>query len=272
MNTLNIDQVRQLAPAAFAISPDSSLSDSYSHVTTARVVDALQQDGWQVTHARQARSRTLASIQHRVHEVSLTHPLLPTHAEGAPLLRISNSSDGCNALRMIGGFLRFACTNQLYAGVKVVGGVFYHRGGSLEDRVVAGAREARANFDRVISAVDLWRQIELSPEQQQALVLQGLKARWPIHTPAVNFEHIMEPRRNGDEGRDLWSSFNRVQESLVRGGFLASFRQHGEQGNELPELQVRRVRKITGLTASERINTRLWDLASAVAAGQEVLT
>jgi hypothetical protein len=271
MNTLNIDQVRQLAPAAFSISPDSSLSDSYSHVTTVAVLDALQQDGWQITDARQARSRGRASMEHRKHEISLTHPLLPTHAEGAPLLRISNSSDGCNALRTIGGFLRWACTNQLYTGVKVVGGVFYHRGGSLEDRVVAGAREARNNFDRVIAAVDLWKQIELSPKQQQALVLQGLKARWPVNTPHTLFEEVLTPRRNGDDGRDLWSTFNRVQESLVRGGFLAGFTQRDDQGNELPELQVRRVRKITGLTANERINTQLWELASAVAAGEEVL-
>ncbi len=49
---MNLDTVRHLAPAAFAITPDASLSDSYSHVTTAHVLDALQQDGWTITDAR----------------------------------------------------------------------------------------------------------------------------------------------------------------------------------------------------------------------------
>ena len=55
---MNLDTVRYYAPAAFAITPDASLSDSYSHVTTARVLDALQQDGWRITDARQPRTRT----------------------------------------------------------------------------------------------------------------------------------------------------------------------------------------------------------------------
>ncbi len=274
MNIINIDQVRSLAPAAFSNTPDSSLSASYAHVTTASVLDALQQDGWQITDARQVRSRSLASVEHRKHEISLTHPLLPTHAEGAPLLRLANSSDGASAFRLIGGFLRAACTNQLYSGIKCVGGVFNHRGGDLENRIVAGARDARANFDKVISRVDLWRSIELSPEQQRDFALRGLASRWPTNGPvSVNFEHILTPRRSADVSNSLWSVFNRTQESLIRGGFDASFAsaEEREQGYFSASRTFRRVRKVTGISANERINTQLWELAESVASGQEVL-
>ena len=272
MNIINIDDVRRLAPAAFSNTPDSSLSASYAHVTTAAVLDALQQDGWAITDARQVRSRSLASVEHRKHEISLTHPDLPTHAEGSPLLRLANSSDGASAFRLIGGFLRSACTNQLYAGIKVVGGVFNHRGGSLEDRIVAGARDARANFDKVISRVDLWRAIELSPEQQLAFARRGIASRWPSNGPEfASLPQILTPRRVEDGTANLWSVFNRTQEAMIRGGFEAAFRRHDEQGNELPGLFHRRVRKVTGLTANERINTQLWELAESVASGQEVL-
>ena len=273
MNTINIEDVRRLAPAAFSNTPDSSLSASYSHVTTAHVLDALQQDGWRITDAKQTRARKPESLEHNKHEVCLTHPDLPVHAEGAPVARIANSSDGGSAVRLIAGFLRFSCTNQLYAGIKVAGGVFYHRGGDLENRVVAGARELRQNFDKVISRVDLWRAIELSPDQQYAFARRAIAARWPSETLApafVDFSQVLAPRRASDTGRDLWATFNRTQEALVRGGFRASFRRVDEQGNRLG-LAERNVRKITGLAANERINTQLWDLAESVASGQEVL-
>lgn len=273
MNTINIDDVRRLAPAAFTNTPDSSLSASYAHVTTATVLDALQQDGWRITDAKQTRGRLPQSAEHNKHEISLTHPELPVHSEGASLLRLANSSDGGSAFRLIGGFLRSACTNQLYAGIKVVGGVFFHRGGSLEDRIVAGAREARANFDKVISRVDLWRAIELSPDQQYAFARRAIAARWPSEAQAprfVQFNQVLAPRRLTDTGADLWSTFNRTQEAVVRGGFEASFRRFDDEGNHVG-LTHRRVRKVTGLSATERINTQLWELAESVASGQEVL-
>jgi len=271
MNTITIAQVRELAPAAFSITPDSSLSASYAHVTTAHVLDALQQDGWQVTDAKQTRGRKRESLEHNRHEIALTHPALPHHAEGRPLVRLANSSDGGSAVRLIAGFLRFACTNQLYAGIKVAGGVFYHRGGDLENRVVAGARELRANFDKVISRVDLWREIELSPAQQLAFATRGVAYRWPTNGPEVNAQQLVTPLRVSDMNRSLWTTFNVVQERLVRGGFNASFARLDDQGNPTAERSTRRIRKITGIAANERINTSLWNLAESVASGQEVL-
>jgi hypothetical protein len=272
MNAMNMTQIRSLAPAAFSIAPDAHLTDSYSHVTTANVLDALQQDGWVVTDARQVRSRSLAKLEHRKHEISLTHPELPTHAEGAPLLRLSNSSDGGCAFRLIGGFLRFACTNQLYTGIKAVGGVYHHRGDNLENRIVAGAREARKNFDRVISAVDLWRSIELNDDQTIGLLNAAVKARWTEPTAPVFVEmgQMNARRRYGDEGRSLWNTFNRAQESIMRGGFTAGFRRHNEQGDVIPGLTHRRIRQVTSLTASERINTQLWQAAESIANGSAV--
>jgi hypothetical protein len=272
MNTMTLDQVRRVAPAAFSTIPDSSMSDSYAHVTTAAVLDALQQDGWLITSARQSRSRTENGQFHAKHQISLWHPELPHHVEGTPQMHLGNSGNGTSALRNLGGLLRRACLNQLYAGIRVVGGVFHHRGAGLEDRVVAGARDLRKNFDRVISKVDLWRAIELSPEQQLELARAAVSARWPVNGPAsVDFlgrNSVLEVRRAEDQKNDLWTTFNRVQESMLRGGFNARFRQVGEDGVGVVD---RRVRRVTGIAATERINVQLWELAESVASGTVTL-
>jgi hypothetical protein len=78
-------------------------------------------------------------------------------------------------------------------------------------------------------------------------------------------------RRHGDHGHDLWLTFNRTQESLMRGGWMAGFRQFNDEGIELAGHSYRRVKQVTSLTASERINTQLWQAAEAIANGQEVV-
>ena len=260
---LSLEQFRAAAPAAFTAHRAEHLTDHYSHVTTANVVDALQQDGWQVVGADQRGSRKADSIEHNTHRITLWHPELPTHSEGRPQMYLGNSSDGTSAFRTIGGFLRAACLNQNYVGVKVVGGVFYHRGGGLEDRIVAGARELRANFDKVIAKFDLWSQIQLSDEQVNAFKRQALSLRWPTNAPVEAGFRYGRALRREDDGRSLWLTYNRVQESLIRGGLHATFNVENEDGTTRRD--YRTVRKITGLSASERINTGLWQLAETFA-------
>lgn len=265
---LSLDQIRNAAPAAFAPVASPEMSDRYAHVTTANLVTALLDDGWNVVQADQARNRKVSNREHGKHRIVLTHPELPEHAEGRPQMYIGNAGNGESAVRLMGGFLRFACLNQNYAGIKVVGGVFNHVGSSLEDRIIAGARNLRANFDKVISAYDLWAQIELSPERQIALARYGASLRWPDATiDEYDLRSIaFSPRRTEDAGSTLWKTYNRVQEALVRGGFSARMTVADEAGNHTTV--SRNVRKITGLSASERINTGLWDFAAAEASAE----
>ena len=279
---LNIDQIKAAAPAAFSTNPSLNLSESYAHVTTANVLDALQKDGWVVTSAKQQNARSFEKTLHTKHSLALWHPGLPEHREGRPQIHLGNSSDGTSAFRAIGGFLRAACLNQLYAGVKVVGGVFYHRGDGLEDRIVAGFRDIRANFGKVIEKVDVWSAIELSPEQQYNFARKAVASRWPTQAPLeINLDDLMRVRRVEDDKPTLWHTYNRVQEGLIRGGFQATFGIYENIGTDLsgsdfviPEAsrtlvgtRERKVRRVTGITATERINTELWDFAEQVAVG-----
>jgi len=261
---MTLDQIRNAAPAAFAPVASPEMSDRYAHVTTANLVTALLDDGWNVVQADQVRSRKESNREHGKHRIVLTHPELPEHAEGRPQMYIGNSSNGESAVRLLGGFLRAACLNQMYAGVKVIGGVFHHAGSSLEDRIVAGARNLRANFDRVISKYDLWNQIELSPEQQAAFAREAMALRWPnLAVDSVDLMSVaLTPQRSADGGASLWKTYNRVQERVIKGGFHARFTEVDELGNA--RTFDRSIRKITGLSASERINTGLWDLAETV--------
>ena len=262
-NVLSLDQVRSKAPAAFSLQPAPFVSDRYAHVTTANILTALLDDGWNITDAAQSRSRLDGGGAFAKHRIALTHPELPKHAEGDPQMLLSNAGDTTGAVRLMGGFFRSVCLNQNYVGVKAIGGVFYHVGASLEERIVASARHLRANFDKVITKFDLWNQIELTPEQQRAFVDAATPLRFP-RLEVMATDGVNAVRRSADEGATLWKTYQRTQESLIRGGFSASVATRDEAGNLIGVRDVR-VRKITGLSASERINTGLWNLAEEVA-------
>jgi hypothetical protein len=66
----------------------------------------------------------------------------------------------------------------------------------------------------------------------------------------LTLETIVNPLRNGDVESNLWTTFNVVQEKLIRGGFVK------EQGRK-----TRVVKPITSLTMDTMINKKLWELA-----------
>jgi len=68
----------------------------------------------------------------------------------------------------------------------------------------------------------------------------------------------LEVRRELDEGNDLWTVFNRVQEAVTHGGTA--------------RLNDRRhTRGIKAVDSTIRVNTRLWKAAEALYAGSSDL-
>jgi hypothetical protein len=57
---------------------------------------------------------------------------------------------------------------------------------------------------------------------------------------------LLTLRRGEDSGRDIWTTFNVLQENCVRGGI---------------KLTKRTSRDLTNIDALDRVNTQLWDVA-----------
>jgi hypothetical protein len=63
-------------------------------------------------------------------------------------------------------------------------------------------------------------------------------------------------RRVEDAGEDLWSTLNKVQENLIRGGLS----RRSTSG------RLTRMRGITAIRKDLQLNSQLWDLATEVLA------
>jgi hypothetical protein len=80
---------------------------------------------------------------------------------------------------------------------------------------------------------------------------------------------ILRPQRNEDTGTDLWTSFNRVQERVIRGGMDVTLRRnrHNEAG-ELTDIfeSTRKATAIRGAIKQVRLNQELFQIAESFAA------
>jgi hypothetical protein len=65
--------------------------------------------------------------------------------------------------------------------------------------------------------------------------------------------HMLRTQRRADQGNSLWTTFNVVQEKLIRGGYYRF-----EPGNGFS-----RARAIKSIPESVRVNTALHDLAQS---------
>lgn len=81
-----------------------------------------------------------------------------------------------------------------------------------------------------------------------------LKYDEPGKTLPITESQILRPRRFDDNRKDLWSTFNRVQENLIKGGLA------GRSGNG----RQQRTRPVQGIDQNVRLNRALWLLAEGL--------
>ena len=82
--------------------------------------------------------------------------------------------------------------------------------------------------------------------------------RWEAdeaHNYPVHEGRLLQPRRIEDTSKDLWTTFNVVQENIIKGGMYT----RGSDGRS------RRARAIKSVNEDQRLNKALWILADSLA-------
>ena len=112
---LSKDQVKALAPVAFATAPTSTkVSGKYLHVNTETIIDDLEKLGWKPVTASQRKSRGKDTIFSK-HMVSFQNPDLMIKGKNGddafPRIILTNSHDGFNSFQFRIGIYRLVCSN-----------------------------------------------------------------------------------------------------------------------------------------------------------------
>jgi len=254
-NSLSLETVRQQAPAVFAASAHQAMSPRYTFIPTALVLDGLMQAGFVPVDARQAHTRS-ASPLHARHVIRLRRCSETVRLRDAvPEVVFLNSHDGTSAYQLRVGLFRVVCTNGLIVSRgALLSHCVMHRGNVVDD-VVAGALGMAEQFEVLAGQVEWMEARRLFQDEQLDFAARALGLRFP--NPAESGlvpSQLLNCRRSEDDGEDLWSTLNRVQENLLRGGLQ----------RRTVKGRLIRTRRITSIREDVRINSALWDLASQV--------
>jgi Domain of unknown function (DUF932) len=255
-SALSTEVLRERVPAAFAWAAHEKTSAAYAFISTERVLNALASAGFLPVDARQAaraksliHARHLIRLRRRFETIALR--------DAIPEILFLNSHDGTSAYQLRVGLYRVICTN----GLVVSAGAFptwrvTHRGDVVAD-VVKAALQISERFDLLATAVDRMEHTPLDRLQQLDFAAEAVALRFPKDRPeAIEPSRFLVARRAEDVSNDLWSTFNVLQENLLRGGIL----------RRTASNQLRRTRRITAIQEDVRLNSALWDLAVARAA------
>lgn len=259
---MSLDLLPAVAVAASSNTASPAVSARYSHVRTLDLIEPLLAEGWQVRKQTVARSSVIAP-EHRAHEIRLSFGDRRMVGDSVPEVIVRNGADGATALNLSAGLFRLVCSNGLTVGAASFSASIRHVGRDLQTRVLAAARNIAAKTEQLPEIVGKWSSTTLSHAERVEFNRRAAALRWdaPNLTVDMAWAGFGAPQRQEDAGADLWRTFNRAQESLIRGG-VTIYRQQPMIGREIV---AQRARAVSSIDTAARLNADLWNLAAEFA-------
>jgi hypothetical protein len=132
-----------------------------------------------------------------------------------------------------------------------------HIGTAAIEASRAAVRKQREVFPAMRSKVESFKLLTVDSETEQRMAKRAFDIRFDAKSRS---KMISEPihqltraRRPSDTGRDLWSTFNRLQENVTRGGLRAIvLNDEGIARNST-------ARGVNAIGANVNLNRELWD-------------
>jgi len=261
---LSDETLRSQAPSIFALGAMQGVSNRYTFVPTAQVVDGLRQHDWVPVNVEEQRIRKEARRGFQKHLIRFRRTeQMETLDEWNVELVLVNSHDRGSAYQLHAGIFRRVCSNGLVLSEGSFEAIRLRHAGLVAEVVVEASLRLLDYLPKVGELVQRFRSRVLEVRESLDLARHALMLRYQNMDEApVDAETLLKARRTEDEGTDLWTTMNRVQENLVQGG-VSDF--HRDRRGKL-----RSVRALRGIDSKVSLNKGLWNLAEQLANGQPI--
>jgi len=259
--SLSDELIMSRCPSVFADSKHDSRSDRFAYIPTIDMLAGMRSNGFLPVEVRQGGSKDVAKRAFTKHMLRFRKPgdKLVNVGDSVPELIMLNAHDGTSSYQLMAGWFRLVCLNGMVTadpkrgidGIRIT-----HSGNKVMDDVIEASYTVINDAQNQQAVIEDMRAIELSPGEQQAFAHSASALRFEDdHIDTTLVSRLNAPRRSEDNGNSLWLTFNRVQESLLRGGYrVRTTDEHNRQTS-------RRARPVNGIDQDLRLNKSLWLLA-----------
>ena len=262
MSPLSIEEVKQNAPQAFATAPKPGVSSKYSFLPTSRIIEDMDRLGWKVNQAKSNRSRSSAAAEFGNHVVKFYHPEVfmkdqDGNIEAYVNIVVMNNHMGTGSFKFEMGIFRLVCENGLIIKDKDFGGFNMRHSGYSFEQLQETLNTAMTRLPEVVGKINDYNQIIMSKEAQKAFAQQAfaLRSYQDRQLTETELEEFLAPRRKQDEGDSLWVVLNRIQESVLKGGYSITNKKN----------KLRRAKSIKNIQQDIKLNQQVWELAETFA-------
>lgn len=263
--------IRKGFPAIFNTRRSVQVSEDYQFYRSEEVINVMQASGLRLVEIGQERAVWSQKRQPhtQIHTMRFMSPDIALRDFGVgdsrPEIAIMNSHDGRCTFKAMAGVFRLICSNGMIVADQHFGSVVRRHYGEVN--AFEKVREILSDMPRVVKQVSEriadWSALPLTTKQQVALATALMAAPVPSGGKRAPLwlqpEQVLEARRDlerpaSDGRRDLWTTFNVLQESLTN----ATIRMEPRDG-----ARARAIQPIRSVVGANGYNQTIWATAEA---------
>lgn len=198
-----------------------SVSSRYGFVSTQQVLDVLAEHGWIPSTIQEMNVRKYSRRGFQQHLIRLRQKQSKALIVGQviPEIVFLNAHDRSSQVELFSGLFRLACLNGLTVGI---GGKFQthkiRHVGYTAEKVAIALQSIVTETPLIAESVQRFQSIQLTDREQIAYAESAIELVNDGEKFAMRPHDILAARRPSDRESDLWTTFNRVQENVMKGG------------------------------------------------------
>jgi len=269
---LTEDEMRKIAPSIFAVTAHESRSARFMPIPTIEVLRGLMQEGFMPVGVKQGNTRDPGKADFTKHLIRLRrldddvkHKVGDTVCE----VLLKNANDGTAAYDIMAGMFRIRCSNSLVAHTSTLESARVRHSGDVQTKVIDATYKVLNEAHNLLAAPQDWSQLAMSRDESLVLaeaahVLRFADSDGEVHTP-FQPQQLLTPRRHGDQNADLWTTFNVVQENVIRGVPQSEQRRTWHRSEDGRRMRRASMREIGNIDGSVKLNKALFVLTARMA-------
>jgi len=262
------EQIMQTAPSVFATAPHHEVSDRYGFMATIDVVDALRGEGWFPVDATQKNVRDKSKRDLTSHLVRFRRLGSDINVGDSVVeLVLKNSHDRSSAFVLHAGIFRMVCANGIIVADSTFEKLSVRHGKNVVENIIEGSCQIIDEVPAIANSVESMQNTELSAAERAIFARTAYNYANGYDNDAARDDailtggaalasQILRPKRGGDTGTDLWTTFNIVQEKIMRGGIKTA------KVNDKGRYRRNTSRPVTSIDRNIKLNKAIFEMAA----------
>lgn len=259
INPLTNDELYAHAPSIFAEEPAEGVSNRYAFVPTHTVLDTFREAGYYSILASESKVRNQENLGYQKHIIqfrSLDNLLRPSANEEYADIVLTNSHNRTSSFKVDLAFWRLVCSNMLIVPSHTFVSNSIIHSGFQEAKISDAIQEVTSYMPAMEQEISMFKQIELSDIEQRSLANAAISIRFDTKKHLVEPDELLTIHRQEDADSSLWTTFNRIQEAIIRGGIKGKNMESGRNFTS---------KAINAIDTNFSLNKELWSTVKTMA-------